>query len=126
MIEVQCSTCLKLQDIPEPYEGKEIKCQICKKMFTASAYEPPPQPEHTDIIPETTLNPPVTNSLSPIICPNPNCGYKGFPKRESRGDVLIGLVLCLFFLLPGILYFMFKSGYRYNCPKCGMQISSDL
>jgi hypothetical protein len=60
-----------------------------------------------------------------IICPNPNCIYKGIPKRQARGSFLIGLILCLFFLVPGILYFMFKSGYRYYCPKCGMQIAAD-
>ena len=60
-----------------------------------------------------------------IICPNPNCGYKGGPRRQARGSVLAGLFLCCFFLLPGVLYFAFKSGYRYHCPKCGMQIASD-
>ncbi len=60
-----------------------------------------------------------------IICPNPNCGYEGRPRCRARGSVLVGLFLCLFFLLPGILYFMFKSGYRYSCPKCGMQVRID-
>jgi len=60
-----------------------------------------------------------------IICPNANCGYKGQPQREARGNVIIGLFLCCFFLLPGILYFMLKEGYRYRCPKCGVQISND-
>lgn len=61
-----------------------------------------------------------------IICPNPNCDYKGPAKATPRGSFVVGLFLCLFFLLPGIIYFMFMAGYRYNCPKCGMQISSDL
>ena len=29
----------------------------------------------------------------------------------------VGCLLCLFFLLPGILYFMFKGGYRHYGPK---------
>lgn len=60
-----------------------------------------------------------------IICPNPNCGFKGPAQRKARGSILIGFVLLCFFILPGLLYFMFKGGYRYSCPKCGMQISSD-
>ena len=60
-----------------------------------------------------------------MICPNSNCGYEGKPKKKARGSFVIGLVLCLFFLLPGIIYFMLKSGYRYYCPKCGMQIAND-
>jgi len=63
--------------------------------------------------------------MKTIICPNPNCGYKGQPRRQTRGSVIVGLFLCCLFLLPGILYFMFKSGYRYLCPRCGMQIASD-
>ena len=60
-----------------------------------------------------------------IICPNANCGYKGKARKQARGSLLVGLFLCCFFLLPGILYFMLKSGYRYICPQCGMQIGSD-
>lgn len=60
-----------------------------------------------------------------IICPNSNCGYKGPAKRVARGSAIVGLFLLCFFILPGILYFMFKGGYRYSCPQCGMQISSD-
>ena len=60
-----------------------------------------------------------------MICPNVNCGYKGKIQKKARGSVIIGLILCCCFLLPGILYFMFMSGYRYYCPKCRMQVSSD-
>ena len=60
-----------------------------------------------------------------IICPNPRCGYVGKPIKKARADMFVGLILCLFCLIPGILYFLFKNGYIYKCPKCGMQISSD-
>ncbi len=60
-----------------------------------------------------------------MICPNPNCGYEGRSRKRARGSLLIGLILCSFFLLPGILYFMLMSGYRYYCPCCDMQIAVD-
>jgi hypothetical protein len=60
-----------------------------------------------------------------IICPNPNCGYRGLATQTPRGNVAVGCLLSLFFLLPGIIYFIFMQGYRYTCPKCGMQISAD-
>ena len=60
-----------------------------------------------------------------IICPNPNCGYKGKPKKEARGSTAVGCLLCLLMLLPGLLYFAFKGGYRYRCPKCGCEIAAD-
>ena len=60
-----------------------------------------------------------------IICPNQNCGYKGSAKKKSRGSTVIGLILLCFGILPGILYFMLKSGYNYSCPQCGVQVGSD-
>ncbi len=60
-----------------------------------------------------------------LICPNVNCGYTGKPARRARGSILVGLVLCCFFLVPGILYFLFRGGYRYSCPKCGVQVGVD-
>ena len=60
-----------------------------------------------------------------IICPNPNCGYKGIGIAKSKADTGAGLLLLLFFVIPGILYFLFASGCHYNCPKCGMRAASD-
>jgi len=60
-----------------------------------------------------------------IICPNPNCGYRGPPKKVARGSMIVGVLLCCLMLLPGILYFIFMSGYRYLCPQCGVQLAND-
>lgn len=60
-----------------------------------------------------------------IICPNPNCGYTGPPKKIARGSTLVGCILFLIMILPGLLYFVFKGGYRYVCPKCGMQLANE-
>lgn len=57
-----------------------------------------------------------------IICPNPQCRYCGPPKKVARGSFLVGLFLCLFFLLPGLIYLAVMSGYNYVCPQCGMHI----
>ncbi len=64
-------------------------------------------------------------AMKSIICPNVNCGYRGRPERRSRGSWCVALVLCLFFLLPGIWYCAARSGYRWYCPSCGVQIGSD-
>ena len=60
-----------------------------------------------------------------MICPNPNCGYEGEPRKEARGSCLVGLILCCFFLVPGIIYFIVRGGNRYYCPKCNFQIGND-
>jgi len=38
---------------------------------------------------------------------------------------LFGLILTFRFVLPGILYFTFKSGYCHYCPQCRLQIAAD-
>jgi len=57
-----------------------------------------------------------------IICPNPNCGYKGKPEIKTRGSSLVGIVLLLLWLIPGVLYLIFYKKTYYICPKCGTQI----
>ena len=63
--------------------------------------------------------------MGKMICPNPNCGYKGRSKRKARGSIIIALILLCFFIFPGIIYLIFTSGYRYYCPECGLQIAND-
>lgn len=60
--------------------------------------------------------------MQDIICSNPNCKYSGQPKLVPKGSCLVALLLCTFGILPGIIYFIIKSGYRMYCPQCGMQL----
>ncbi|HKW89467.1 MAG TPA: hypothetical protein VJN21_12000 [Candidatus Acidoferrales bacterium] len=60
-----------------------------------------------------------------IICPNSNCGYNGPARTEPRGSCLIAGLLFLLGILPGVLYIVFRRGYRYYCLKCGLQIAAD-
>jgi len=51
------------------------------------------------------------------ICPN--CGYIGRRKTVTRGGCFIELVLWLFFLLPGLLYSVWRLSSKYKvCPHC--------
>ena len=60
-----------------------------------------------------------------IVCPNPNCGYVGPGNKIARGSTIVGILLLLCWILPGIIYFMFFSGYRTCCPRCQCQINND-
>ncbi|MBA7713419.1 hypothetical protein ES703_122422 [subsurface metagenome] len=47
------------------------------------------------------------------------CGYKGKPKLHTKGNIGMEIVLWLFFLLPGLIYSIWRHASRYKgCPKC--------
>jgi hypothetical protein len=60
-----------------------------------------------------------------IICPNPNCGYRGPGDRQSKGSGVIAVLLLLLWILPGLLYILFWSGYVVKCPQCGMKVRDE-
>lgn len=60
-----------------------------------------------------------------IICPNVNCGYRGPARRQARGNRVVLILLLVFFVVPGLLYLLFFRGWRYYCPRCGLQIATD-
>lgn len=54
---------------------------------------------------------------SSMFCPN--CGTIGAPKTITKGSILIEIVLWLAFLLPGLIYSIWRLSSRYQaCPAC--------
>jgi|GEM_PF-972236 len=48
------------------------------------------------------------------------CGYIGRPKNAIKGNIAIELFLWLFFIIPGLIYSVWRSSSRHKvCPKCG-------
>jgi len=60
-----------------------------------------------------------------IICPNQNCGYQGPAEEKARGSTVLLIILLLLWIVPGLIYLGLRSGYKYSCPKCGLDIASD-
>jgi DNA-directed RNA polymerase subunit RPC12/RpoP len=51
-----------------------------------------------------------------------NCGFKGARKKLVKGSILTEIFLWFFFLLPGIIYSVWRANSKkYVCPKCGAQ-----
>lgn len=47
------------------------------------------------------------------------CGYVGRPKSHTRGSLLLEILLWLIFLIPGIIYSLWRLSTRQKvCPKC--------
>jgi hypothetical protein len=111
MIVFQCPKCGREIKAPFSYGGKSERCPGCKKKVTI--------PVGTDADRDPIA---VDSTAPPIICPNPNCGYKGTPARQTTGS--LGMLLILFFLgvLPGILYALMCYRTQVICPKCGIKI----
>jgi len=48
------------------------------------------------------------------------CGYAGASNKRNKGNGLIELILWLFFLIPGIIYSIWRRSDKQNsCLKCG-------
>ncbi len=48
-----------------------------------------------------------------------SCGYVGHPKQVTKGSFITEVFYWLLFLLPGLIYSIWRLTSRYNaCPKC--------
>ncbi len=41
-MKTRCPHCKQVQDIPDPYRLRQVKCLVCRKDFVAAMYVPPP------------------------------------------------------------------------------------
>lgn len=49
-----------------------------------------------------------------------NCGHRGYPKTVTKGALLIEMILWVTFLVPGVIYSIWRHSSRYQvCPSCG-------
>lgn len=50
------------------------------------------------------------------------CGTQSRPTTETPGSILIEVVLWLCFLIPGLIYSLWRLNRRHQvCPKCGSE-----
>lgn len=48
-----------------------------------------------------------------------NCGHQGVPILIAKGSILIEIVLWIFFLIPGLIYSIWRRTNLYQaCPNC--------
>jgi predicted RNA-binding Zn-ribbon protein involved in translation (DUF1610 family) len=53
-----------------------------------------------------------------IVCTS--CGFVGEPKEETKGSIGIEIILWICFLIPGLIYSVWRISSRYSaCPTCG-------
>ena len=60
----------------------------------------------------------IFRSGNPKVCQA--CGTVGIPVRKTRGSLAIEIILWLLFIVPGLIYSLWRSSTRYEtCPACG-------
>lgn len=63
---------------------------------------------------------PVTGVAGPGAMFCPNCGHAGGSTSKTRGSILIEIVLWLCFIIPGLIYSIWRLTTRHKaCPSCG-------
>jgi len=93
----------------DQYLGDGTRQWIRASEFPGATF-PKPDPRE-QVLPGTAWPP------SAKVCTN--CGYVGNPISITRGDFAIEVLLWLFFLVPGIIYSVWRLASRYAaCPKC--------
>lgn len=56
--------------------------------------------------------------MAKLICTN--CGKQGKPKVITKGHILIEIILWCCFLVPGLIYSIWRHASRTKCcPGCG-------
>lgn len=80
-----------------------------------------------------------------FVCLNPNCGYSGYAISKEKGSLFMlvliflgvipyvyaireekeSLLLLIIGVIPGTIYYIFKGGNCYICPKCGIIVCED-
>ncbi len=56
-----------------------------------------------------------------------NCGITAIPKRFTKGNILIEIILWLFFIIPGLIYSIWRMSTKENiCPSCKSPNPVDL
>lgn len=90
-------------------------CQDCEKEVSTLAKACPNCGRPTDQDREETKV--VHYPREGYICQT--CGIRGYPEMKSRGSWRITGVLLLFFIVPGVLYSIWRQTSRYPvCPWC--------
>lgn len=47
------------------------------------------------------------------------CGHMGKPVRKTKGNLLIEIILWLCYIVPGLIYTIWRISTRYNaCENC--------
>jgi hypothetical protein len=58
--------------------------------------------------------------MAKLICAD--CGHVGTPKSVTKGNIGIEIVLWLCFLLPGLIYSIWRLSSKHKaCRACGQQ-----
>lgn len=111
-MNVVCPNCNREVEVEE---AGLFTCPHCSQVMDVTPPKPPPVPK---LIPEPPKNPKVKIPEGSGICGD--CGEMSVAKVQTPGHILIEIVLWCFFLIPGIIYTIWRlTSRRVACVHCG-------
>ncbi len=129
----KCENCGKrIGELEAPSVWRHrVVCKSCHRKLSSEGQPPPVPVTRPLIVMSPSLPAPAAAPTfrpqpraGDIVCPNPNCGYVGRPRIESRGSILFLILLNCLCLFPGFIYWVMSRGHRTYCSRCGCLIAS--
>lgn len=113
-MKYSCPSCAGHVEI-DSYTNQALTCPHCQQavQFVPMQGQPP-------VIPRPPAQPvqAAPAKLSGYVCAL--CGSAGSPKYRYRGSILIEIILWCFFLIPGLIYSVWRQTSKEKvCRKCG-------
>lgn len=116
---MQCPACS--HEAPDNAFGEPAKCPACGVFYhkaLANKERIEKAKAARNLKPVTPAKPEPAKRLGFLYCPS--CGDTNSGKNQTRGSIFIELVLWLCFLLPGLIYSIWRLSSRQQvCRVCG-------
>ena len=109
--------------VVESYDRRGIRCPHCEVVVVMEEIAPPALPpaiprRGVQPVQQEVLREAPAGKVSGYVCTL--CGWQGRPKTRAKGSILIEIVLWLFFLVPGLIYSIWRLTTKDRvCRSCG-------
>lgn len=107
-----CPHCGQELRIGSDMRGEDADCPKCGKALVCPTAPAPLPPRKPNL------------AKGEFRCEN--CDFVGMPIKKPKGNILMTLFMCCLGIIPGLIYMIVKSGYRYICPECSYNFKTDV
>jgi len=113
-----CGRCGAVLVVPTDTEGQMVTCPTCRQEVQARRLSIWSRP----IIGRSSSS---RRPGAAIICPNPNCGYRGPCVIVQNGSTLCLILWFILGIVPGLIYAFFFYNVKTYCPQCSLPLRKE-